>query len=187
MGELIAGTFFTDKLRSAMTAILLVILIALICLSWAYPRSSDVSKQTLDTLKEVSGVMKDAAEKFEQQALTTSTINDTLNQQLRQSETERDASYQKLLKDHGLDPGDLYIDYPSAAPPAQFDLPATPSVPHVVIRMFPENNSVGSQHVPSGTGATGADRELQEQATQHSKPADGGDTPTERSSSGGTR
>ena len=169
MGEILESTFFSDKLRSIISVVLLVLLMGLIGLSWAFPRESKVSQQTLDTLKEVSGVMKDAALKFEQQSNMTSQLNDTLTKQLQQGEDERNASYNALLQKYGLDPAGGNVTNPFGTLP--------------VVGLRASDDHLGGVNLPPGANATSGTRQLQDASQGLATKTDSGHTGNERSKS----
>jgi hypothetical protein len=173
MDEILKGTFFTDKLRTIITVILITLLMALIALSWAFPRESKVSQETLDTLKTVTVTLKDAAEKFEQQANLTSQLNDTLSQQLKQSETVSNENYNALLKQYGLDPTSGSIGDPLGVQSGNVGLRSP-------------DNHLGGKHVSPGASAAGGAGQLQKPAEGHATASDSGDTGVQRSQPAGT-
>lgn len=164
MPEVIKGIFFTDKLRSICSMLLMLLLFGAVMMSWAFPRHSSVDKETIDTLKEVSSQIERAADNFKKQSDVTAALNATLKQQLEEQETDRNGKYQTLLGRYGV-----VMSPPSPDPLAGVIL----SGDDAVVGLRPEDHSLGSKHIPPGTVITDRDKQLQDPAANHEGQANG--------------
>jgi hypothetical protein len=173
MGAEIKAMFFTDKLRSIVSALFMLTILVLIAGSWAFPRqtSSNLDEKSLSTLQEVSKQLKSAADNFERQANESAQLRESLNRTLEMQKGERDDVYVQMLKRYGLDPNKLEpsgAGYPSAAPP-----PST----IINVGMLPPDDGKRSVDISTGTSHTGRDRQLPGATGKNQGRSDGGASP----------
>jgi hypothetical protein len=164
MPEVIKGMFFTDKLRSICSILLLTLLFGAVMMSWAFPRHSSVDKETVDSLKQVSSQLERAADSFEKQSNVTAQLNATLQKTLDEQESIRDDKFKTLLNRYGV----------VAPPPVPDPLAGVVlSGDHAVTGLRPEDHSLRGEHVPPGTSLTSRNKQLQDPIADHEAKTDG--------------
>jgi hypothetical protein len=172
MGAEIKDMFFTDKLRSIVSALFMLIIVVLIAGSWAFPRqtSSNLDEKSLSTLQEVSKQLKSAADNFERQANESAQLRDTLSRTLELQKGERDDVYVKMLQRYGLDP--TQMDAPGAGYQS-----AAPGSTIINVGVLPPDNGKRSVDVSTGSGNTSRDRQLPNAAGKNQDGLNGSVTP----------
>lgn len=159
MGVFLAGAFFTDKVRSAITMFLLVLIVGLFGFQYFFPRHPTVDTDTLNALNDVRGSLEKVASNLEQAGQSQTALNETLIRQLNAAERIRDEGYGNLLKEYGLD----------------LALPA--GVTGNPFGMLSPDNGVRGKPLPPSSGPAGADKLLQVPASEHEGTVDPGHTP----------
>ena len=165
MGVFLAGAFFTDKVRSAITMFLLTLILGLFAFQYFFPRHPPtLDSETLTALQDVRGTLEKVASNLEKSGETQTALNETLMRQMNAAETARNNGYGELLKELGV------------------DLTTPVGVPGNPFRMLAPDDGLGGQSLPSGSGTAGADHELQDPAAKYKGTTDPG-----HSSSTGSR
>jgi hypothetical protein len=178
MGAEIKDMFFTDKLRSIVSTLFMLILIALVGLTWAFPRqtSSNLDEKSLSTLQEVSKQLKNAADNFERQANESVQLRETLSRTYDLQKGDRDDVYDEIMRRYGLDPAKMEVKgkgYAGNSPPSTI----------INVGVLPPDDSKRSSDVPASSGNPGRDRQLPHAAGKNSGGSDSGDAPAPK---GGT-
>lgn len=127
MGSNIKGMFFTDGVRSGVTILVLLLILASVAGSWAFPRQKTptIDQETIDALRNVSVQLQKAAKTFEEQGKSTAALTSALTRQLNQAEANRNESYRLLMEKYGVE-----------VPPS-FQTPDNPAGSNV----YPPNNT----------------------------------------------
>lgn len=149
MGALLEGTFFTDKIRGAITLFLLLLIVGVMGFQYIFPRHPPVDTATLDALRDVKSSLERVASNLEVAGQSSVALNETLTRQLDAAEEIRNKGYASLLKLYGLD---LALPVDSSGNP--FGVPA-------------QDVSVGGKLVPPGASPTGTNKQLQVPAAKH--------------------
>lgn len=146
MTALLESTFFSDKVRGAITLFLLVIIVFVLGFQYFFPRAQKLDNETLSSLIAATEVMQHAADNLEQSSRSQMDLNDSLKQQLAQMALTRNEGYETLLKKYGLDlslPGSVNLKLDG------------------VNGMFPPDNDFGGYPVPPSPSTTSSDKQLQ--------------------------
>lgn len=169
MGEGIKGLFFTDKFRSVVTIILLLLILGSIITSWAFPRreAPTIDKETVLTLKKVSVQLQRAVDNFEKQGKETAELTNALTQQLYRMETSRDDNYKLLLEKYGIKVPDSFKE---PANPTGSDAAPVNSNDQW---LRSEGNYQYSRSLPGDAGAKGGDSRLPKTIADHAHQFDG--------------
>jgi len=172
MGAEIKDMFFTDKLRGIVSTLFMLILIALVAGSWAFPRqtSSNLDEKSLNTLNEVSVQLKNAADNFEKQANESSQLRETLSRTFEMQKGERDDVYLKIMQRYGLDPTKL-----ESTPGSFTGSPASSTI--INVGVLPPDDGKRSVNVSTSSGHTGGDRQLQGAAGKNKERVDESSAP----------
>lgn len=146
MTALLENTFFSDKVRGAITLFLLVIIIGVLGVQYFFPRQQTLDSGTLNSLIAATEVMQKAAVNLENASQSQVDLNDTLKQQLNSMALTRNEGYEQLLKKYGLD----------------LTLPGTVNLKLNKLDggVLPQDNHIGGEFVPAVPGATGTNRQL---------------------------
>lgn len=151
----IKNLFFSDKLRTVISAVLMLCILAAVVMSWAFPRqtSSPVDVETIRVLKEVSTQLQRAADNLEVQGQKTTALNAELRTQLAKMESNRDVNYQMLLQKYGMSaPSSLYN--PENPSPVG-------SIAGTDSWLRPKDHNLGSEYLSGSSGAAGGNKQLQ--------------------------
>ena len=92
---------FSDKLRGFVTFALLVLIVCLVLISWLFPKQSDVSDQTLNTLQKVANQMEKVSNNIERANIAQEKRNQLLESELVVRKQSRDKSYDDMLQKWG--------------------------------------------------------------------------------------
>lgn len=161
MTALLEGTFFSDKVRGAITLFLLLIIVGVLGFQYLFPRPQPLDKEALASLMAATEVMQKAANNLEHSSQSQIELNDTLKQQLSQMALARNEGYEQLLKKYGLDltlPGSVNL-----------------KLDGLDGRVFPPDNDFGGNFVPPVPSATGSNKQLQKPAPGHQSQVDPSD------------
>lgn len=150
MGALLESTFFSDKIRGAITLFLLLLILGVLGMQYLFPKQQKLDPETLTSLIAATETMRSAATNLEQASKSQIDLNDTLKQQLSQMALARNEGYEQLLKQYGLD----------------LTLPGTVNL-KLDNRVYTPDNGVGSKAVPGGSGSANTTGHLQEPTTNH--------------------
>lgn len=164
MPEVIKGMFFTDKLRSICSMLLLLLLFGAVMMSWAFPRHSSVDKETIDSLKQVSSQIERAADNFKKQSDVTAALNATLQRTLDEQESIRDDKFKTLLNRYG-------VVMPPTVPDPLAGLIL--SGDNAITGLRPEDHNLRGEYIPPGTSLTSRNKQLQDSVADHEAKADG--------------
>lgn len=160
MPEVIRETFFSDKVRTIATLVLLATILFVIIGTWAFPRNQGVDQQTVDNLREVTNQIQRAADNFEKQSSSTIALNEELTRQLKQAESVRNEGYDQLLKKYGVD----------------MDIVPSDSVTKSSGGMRSQDNHLGSIDIHAGAVTAGDSQQLQATDREHQGKTDGSDS-----------
>jgi hypothetical protein len=159
MGKFLESTFFSDKIRGLVTLFLLVLIAGFLLFQTIFPHKPTLDQETMQSLQNVTEVLRKAAVNLESAGQSQAELNETLKRQLGDLDTARNKGYEELLEKYGLD----------------VDLPTTPG-DGLINRMQPRNNDLRGKPVPPGSSPTGADQHLQSPTPGHQEKADPGHT-----------
>jgi hypothetical protein len=170
MVALLSGTFFSDKVRSAITMFLLTLLLGLACFQYFFPRHTNtLDAATIESLRDVRGQLERVADNLEKSSESQAALNSTLTRQLDVARQVQNEGYANLLKQYGLD-----LSLPSANTDDPFGL------------RTPDHN-LGRELVPPSPGSTGTDQLLQDPAEVHKGKTDPSHPPGAERQSGTTQ
>lgn len=161
MTALLENTFFSDKVRGAITLFLLVIIIGVLGVQYFFPRQQTLDSGTLNSLIAATEVMQKAAVNLEHASQSQVDLNDTLKQQLNSMALTRNEGYEQLLKKYGLD----------------LTLPGTVNLKLNQLdgRVQPQDNDIGGNFVPPVPGTANPNRQLQKPASGNKIEVNPGD------------
>lgn len=113
------GIFFTDKFRSIVTILLLLLILATSVGGWLFPtqKTPTIDQETINVLKDVSVQLQKAVKNFEEQGKSTMELNALLSRQLNQAEINRNESYKLLMEKYGVEVPSSFqtpLDYPES-------------------------------------------------------------------------
>lgn len=169
MVALLEGTFFSDRIRGAITIFLLVLLVGLFGVQYFFPRHTNtLDVETIDALRDVKGQLERVVDNLEKSSESQAALNQTLTRQLDSAKKAQDEGYADLLKELGLD-----LTLPSVGADDPFGLRT-------------QDNHLGRKLVPSGSGTAGADKLLPGPSSIHQSPIDPGDSTGSRTEPGPT-
>lgn len=158
MVALLEGTFFSDRIRGAITIFLLVLLVGLFGVQYFFPRHTNtLDVETIDALRDVKGQLERVVDNLEKSSESQAALNQTLTRQLDSAKKEQDEGYANLLKELGLD-----LTLPSTSADDPFGLRS-------------QDHNLGRKPVPTGPGTAGADQLLQVPSPIHQRTIDPGD------------
>lgn len=158
MVKLLEGTFFSDKVRGAITIFLLVLLVGLFGVQYLFPRHTNtLDAETIDALRDVKGQLERVVDNLEKSSESQAALNQTLSRQLDTAKKVQDEGYADLLKELGLD-----LTLPNTAADDPFGLRS-------------QDHNLGRKPVPTGPGTAGADQLLQVPPQIRQGPVDPGD------------
>lgn len=154
MAEALKGLFFTDRLRSIISTVTLLVILGVLLGQWIWPKKVELDSQSVKTLQNVVEKMERAASLYEKQGESTLQLNETLKRQLALQEYNRSLNYDVLYKRYGFDP--------SIPPPAGVVPLGADGMPVDTLGMLPSDNDFGSDHTLTGAGAGNRTEQLQE-------------------------
>ena len=103
MVDEVKSALFTDKVRSVVTLVLLLLILFLVAMAWLFPRNSGVSTQTVAALEGVVKNMNVAAQNMQNAAASQQQVNEVLRLQLMERKNTRYILYEDLLMKYGID------------------------------------------------------------------------------------
>jgi len=179
MGEKIRGLFFTDRLRSLVSTIMLILIFGAILVSWMYPKTpkAEIDPKSIELFEKVADKLERAANTFEQQGNNTAALNETLKRQLDLQDQQRTIAYDVLYKRWGIDPAGPppgEVGFSDNAPPAHS--PVTVPGMHTRQRLQPPDDHLRGEYVPPSESTGGRNYQLQEPAATHQETFGRSDT-----------
>lgn len=152
MVDEVKSALFTDKVRSVVTLVLLLLILFLVAMAWLFPRNSGVSTQTVAALEGVVKNMNVAAQNMQNAAASQQQVNEVLRLQLLERKNTRDILYEDLLNKYGLN---------------NLDSNGT-------VGLQPQNNNHRGGPVSQSVGGAGQNGHVQAADANSQKPAHAG-------------
>ncbi len=90
---------------------LLIAILVLMLLNTVWPRSTTLSKESLEGITQVADSMKKAADNWEKIAVSTNAVQEILTAQAQGRQNEINSLHAQLLGKYGLDPSDPFSGY----------------------------------------------------------------------------
>lgn len=179
MGEKIRGLFFTDRLRSLVSTIFLILIFGAILGSWMFPKTpkAEIDPKSIELFEKVADKLERAANTFEQQGNNTAALNETLKRQLDLQDQQRTVAYDILYKRWGIDPASPppgTVVFSDNAPPSSVPAPVPDVYPRS--RLQPQAHDLGGKYIPPSEGFGSGNYKLQEPTATHQETLGRSDT-----------
>jgi len=156
MGKFLESTFFSDRVRGLISIFLLVLIAGFLLFQTAFPHKPTLDKETLQSLQQVTEVLRTTASNLEVTSQGQAELNDSLKKKIGELDVTRKKDYAELLKTYGLD----------------VDLPTSGDLDDGHHGVQQRSDDQRRKPVPPGSVPAGADKHLQTPATGHEEKTD---------------